>query len=181
MTTPATNLALWIRAATEECLTHLKLQKLAFYCYGAALANDHESELGVITFDAWKHGPVNREIYRAYASYGAGQITSLRGQPGLPHYSEATTRDLKDALSVYGRLDAWSLRQESHLETPWVSAFRLQGAIPPDELKSYFRKKFSSSVEWPRHLLGGSSLMLDGIPRATYSSLHELAQVVRAH
>lgn len=177
MTNAAINLALWIRASVGEPITHLKLQKLAFYCYGAALAHDREGEVGHIVFDAWKHGPVNREIYKQYATQRACLIPAPSEAQG---YSSETEQHLHDALSVYGKLDAWSLRQQSHLELPWISAFKAQQAIPSDELKKFFRGKFRGSVAWPELLLRGSSLILDGIPQATYGSLHELARAAQA-
>jgi uncharacterized phage-associated protein len=146
----AAKLALWVRASVGEPITHLKLQKLAFYCYGAALAYDCESEVCPIAFDAWKHGPVNRDIYKSYASHGSCTIP-------VPfeavEYTATAEHHLKDALAVYGQLDAWRLRQQSHLERPWVTAYKAQGPIPTEQLKDYFRDKFCGSVEWPQLLL----------------------------
>ena len=74
--------ALWIRAklpADKLPLTHLKLQKLMFYGYGAALAFDCERALGgKIAFEAWEHGPVNREVWKEYKDHGSRSIDSNR-------------------------------------------------------------------------------------------------------
>lgn len=178
----ATHLADWIRAELPEQhhpLTHLKLQKLSFYCFGCALAFDFEHDLGELTFRAWDHGPVNLDIWHQFRDRGSSPIPALSRDEVEP-YSETSERHLRDILTVYGRLDAWSLRQESHLEQPWKDAHKAgRGVIPNDALRTHFRGKFAGpNVAYPEYLSLASSFALDGIPTIGHRSLHDLAKTV---
>ncbi len=178
-----TKLGQWLRAQApyrREPLTHLKLQKLAFYCYGAALAFGCDDEVGEdITFEAWAHGPVCRSIWHDFRSYGGAPIPFLP-ENAAPTYAPTATQVMTDALAVYGAMTAWSLRQESHLEKPWRDAFgKSPAVIPREALRAHFRAKFTGpAVFMPEGLSGASSAQLDGIPPHGYKSLRELALAV---
>lgn len=181
----ALKLAHWIRARLpyrRELLTHLKLQKLAFYCYGAALGFGVATEVGDdICFEAWAHGPVCRPLWAHYRAHGKGPIDFL-SEADAPTYSPAVEELLLDTLKVYGALQAWSLREESHLEAPWQRAYAAaEKVIPSDDLAAHFRAKFvEGEVPFPEYLLFSSSARLDGIPVRGCASLHELASVVHS-
>ncbi len=170
-------LAQWVLAAVPGA-THLKLQKLLFYAYGAALAHDREHEVGPIGFQAWEHGPVCVSVWREYRVYEAQPLPS---PSAVGEYSRSTEVHLQDAVDVYRQLGAWSLRNETHLEAPWLSSWtRRARHIDPVLLKQHFYRKFRNDVAWPEHLGRPSSLILDGIPQETFPSLHDLAEAVRA-
>lgn len=178
----ALTLATWVRAraAAYGPVTHLKLQKLAFYCYGAALAHDLDGELGVLRFEPWTHGPVNRPIWRHYRQHGGAALP-----PPPPRDVPAFTRELQsvlaDTIDVYGRMSAWALRCESHLERPWAEAYERQsGVIADDVLRAHFDEKFAPDhVQLPVHLGGSASAALDFIPPARFPSLHAMAETLR--
>jgi uncharacterized phage-associated protein len=175
-------LARWIQErypyAVLDQLTHLKLQKLGFYCFGAALAFGHEDEVAGITFEAWDHGPVNREVYREYRAFGASRLPESSSR--TVEYSAETEQVMLDVLRVYGVLDAWTLREESHLELPWIEAReRGDAIISNDRIKAHFSGKFrGDAIRPPEHLLNAGSFSLDGIPVRSYSSLHEIAGAI---
>ena len=77
-------------------------------------------------------------------------------------------------------MSAWSLRNQTHAETPWRTAYaKKENSIDPVELKVFFQKKFATgSVVAPEYLFGLSSFTIDGIPVQSYSSLHSLATAV---
>jgi uncharacterized phage-associated protein len=179
----ANELAAWIRAeyAGTEPLTHLKLQKLVFYGYGACLAHGREGDLGgEIVFRPWKHGPVNHEVWSTYRAYAGKPIPPPDHDDPVPRYASDATTHLRDALVVYGALTAWNLRQESHLEAPWIRAFgQKEERIPHEELRTHFERKFRSGhVQFPEHLVHTSSFNLDRIPTLGFPTLHELAQAL---
>jgi uncharacterized phage-associated protein len=175
---PALVLAEWLCATAPrrpDALTHLKLQKLAFYAYGALLAHDIDSDLGDVEFQAWPHGPVSTEIYSHFASYGAAPLPA---DPSSAAVSERCAAVIADTVAVYGRLTAWQIREESHLEEPWVEVFdgRRDVPIPTERLRQHFRSKFTTGkVRFPERLFGGSSLQLDRIPVPEFSTLHDMA------
>jgi uncharacterized phage-associated protein len=171
-------LAHWIRATAPELpdrLTHLKLQKLAYYCYGALLAFGCEDEIGPIEFQAWTHGPVSPEIYRTYREYERNPID----RAAKPTIAPSAESHLCDVMNVFGRMTAWQLREESHLEkTPWRNTYdgSLNQTIGEDLLRGHFREMFTGPiVRFPERLFGSSSLELDRIPVPKFSTLHEMS------
>ena len=175
----ATRLALWVRSNLRpetHALTHLKLQKLVFFAYGAVAAFGL-AEVGRLKFEAWEHGPVNRDVWNEYRAFGATTIPkpSEAGEA----YSAGAETILGDVLSVYGRLDAWSLRQQSHLEEPWVNAFNARTPIDETQIAEHFRRKFRDDVRFPEYLARTSNFALDRIPVPRFDSLHELARAVQ--
>lgn len=173
-------LAGWINQnyTYPEPLTHLKIQKLLFYCYGALLASDMEAAIGPnISFEAWEHGPVNRELYRLFCQYGANPIPEF---PKAGTYSAAVENTMRDSLKVYGCLDAWALRQQTHTESPWIKAYKERVTyIDQGELKKFFKTKYSyGSVQAPEYVFGMGSFRIDNIPVGSYKNLGSLAETV---
>lgn len=170
----------WIRATALERpdpLTHLKLQKLAYYCYGALLAFDCEDLIGHIEFQAWKHGPVSPEIYALYQHLGKNPI----GRAQKPQVHPTAELHLNDVMNVFGRMTAWQLREESHIEkTPWSNVYNgaYNQVISEVLLRKHFRVMFKESVRFPEKLFGSSSLELDRIPVPRFRSLHEMSLAV---
>lgn len=178
MSNPAENLAVWIIAhyPYSDGLTHLKLQKLTFYAYGISLAFDLAQELGdEISFEAWKHGPVCRDIYQKYRRFGAEAIVS--GGEECPTYSQDLERLLCAVLCIYGRMDPWEIRNQSHLEQPWKIAFeRPSTTIAADDLRRHFYQKFRKGrIHPPEYLFDYGSFGLDNIPLLSYTTIFELA------
>jgi uncharacterized phage-associated protein len=176
----ANTLTSWIRSTAPdrpEPLTHLKLQKLAYYCYGALLAFDCEETVGFLEFEAWKHGPVSPAIYELFKEYANASI----GRAPKPFIASSAEAHLYDVMNVFGRMSAWQLREESHLtNTPWRKSYDgVRGrVISPDVMRSHFRQMFTSPVSLPERLFGCSSMQLDRIPVPTFASLREMSQAV---
>lgn len=176
--------AQWVQAnypyAHLDPLTHLKLQKLAFYAYGAAMAFEADAALPPVAFEAWEHGPVCRAVWLQFRSVGKGPLAPPA--ESVQDFDPACAGPMRDALAVYGLLRAWPLREQSHLEAPWRSGRASPTlAVDHEEMRAHFRKKFNSgAVAWPEYLVGAGSLRLDGIPVAQHASLASLADAVRA-
>lgn len=180
--TPAEKLSLWIRShvpATSGPVSHLKLQKLLFYSYAGALAFDHDAEVGEISFEAWRHGPVNPETVERFRSHADAPLPP---PADTVSYGAEVEQTLSDVLGVYAWLSPWALRQQSHLEAPWIDASRLGGQrrIERESIRRHFVAKFRDDVRLPEYLGRSSSFRIDGIPTARFGSLHELAQQLSA-
>ncbi|MCL2724981.1 MAG: DUF4065 domain-containing protein [Polyangiaceae bacterium] len=175
---PAFVLSDWICGAAPDQpdqLTHLKLQKLAFYCYGGLLAFGLENSIGDMQFEAWKHGPVSPVIFGRYHGFRASPLPRTSTKPEIETRSETIMRHV---LNVYGRLTGWQLREESHEARPWSSTFdgTPNKTIPKSDLIPFFRDKFAGPVvRFPERLFGSSSLILDRIPVPSFSSLEEMS------
>ncbi len=104
-----------------DTISNLKIQKLLYYAQGFHLAL-----FGRALFDepieAWRHGPVVRQVYAEYADYGSGSIPYPENFD-LDRLSEEE-RDLSDEVyEVYGQYSAWRLREMTHSEPPWRDAW----------------------------------------------------------
>ncbi len=108
-------------------MTHLKLQKLLYYAQAWFLAM-HDRELFHNPLEAWRHGPVCREIYDRFRqlSWHPIPVSMTLTDPGqLP---EEVRDFLEEVWDVYGQFSATKLEELTHQETPWLTA--RAGAFP---------------------------------------------------
>lgn len=108
-------------------MSHLKLQKLLFYCDAYHLAYFNE-ELISDKFEAWVHGPVSRKIYDRLKDrsklYSDLSFDTSNSDPQVEF--NKLTSDQQDLISqILGELSTWSgleLESATHREKPWISA-----------------------------------------------------------
>lgn len=135
-------------------MSHLKLQKLLFYCDAYCLAF-FGRELITDTFEAWVHGPVCRRVYDemkgasvlytdiAYSPMeGVDEDTVFNGLP-------FDVQDLiKDVLSHLASWTSLELERATHRETPWIEArigyseaARCHVTISKDTTRRFYRQQ----------------------------------------
>lgn len=170
-------LAEGVRWRARSGMTHLKLQKLVFYGFGALVGHELVDPRA-LEFEAWKHGPVNRTVWETFRDFRGAPIPVPSARTRM---APAVEDCLGDAMEVYGRMSAWQLRSESHREQPWQDAReRKVRHIDPSALATLFKSKFEPErVSLPVHLGGSLSADLDFIPPARFASLREMARVLR--
>lgn len=121
----------------------LKLQKLLYYCQGWSLAF-RQRALFNNRIEAWKHGPVVRDIYGKHRK----QVFVSAWPWGNADALTAEDKSLVESVvQVYGARDGWALREATHKEAPWIDAWNRsqQGClssneeIPQEDLYAYFR------------------------------------------
>lgn len=109
-------------------MSHLKLQKLLFYCDAYCLAFFGE-ELLSDKFEAWVHGPVCRRVFNEMK--GASLLYTDMSYSPMPGIDEDETFsklsfDVKDLLNdVLVNLTKWTgieLERSTHSELPWIEA-----------------------------------------------------------
>ena len=109
-------------------MSHLKLQKLLFYCDAYCLAFFDE-ELISDKFEAWVHGPVCRSVYNQMK--GASVLYTDMSYSPLPGIDEDAVFDMlpidvKDLITdVLVNLTQWTgieLERATHREFPWIEA-----------------------------------------------------------
>lgn len=141
----AGDIARWFIAwaeAEDADLSNLKLQKLLYYAQGHYLGMT-----GRPLFDddlqAWAHGPVVPSVYRSFKSAGAGPIDPNQVLPDdfdWDAYADVQQHLMK-VWNTYGAMAAWSLRNRTHRESPWVTTFDSseRGAvIDKEKLRDFF-------------------------------------------
>jgi uncharacterized phage-associated protein len=106
-------------------LNLLKLQKLLYYAQAWHLAFNGEP-LFDGKFQAWVHGPVNREIYDRFAA--SKSLYSELGEsdiiPGFDpsRISEDDVNHLNAILDAYAKFTGSQLEALTHGERPWEEA-----------------------------------------------------------
>lgn len=107
-------------------MTHKKLQKLLYFCYGIYLATYNEDEhnlndrLFENNFQAWVHGPVAPEIYSLYKNNGVNLL--YIEEPYINTFSPKIQRVLNKTIEYYGNYEADELEEISHGQLPWKNA-----------------------------------------------------------
>jgi uncharacterized phage-associated protein len=106
-------------------MTPLKIQKLAYYCESYHLAYFEKSLINS-DFQAWAHGPVNRDIFDMFdGRYGMYDIVSIKDSAfsGCDiKLSDSQISLLDDVLVAYGDESSYDLECRTHSELPWIEA-----------------------------------------------------------
>ena len=122
---------------TENDMTHMKLQKLLYYCQGFSLVLlGHPLFPEVI--EAWLHGPVVPVVYQAFKRYGKAPLerTGLGAIDALTSEEKAL---IDDVYFVYGGYSAAKLRNLTHSEAPWLNAEgKADNTITPKSMSAFF-------------------------------------------
>lgn len=108
-------------------LCPMRLQKMLYYAQGWSLALLRRP-LFFQPIQAWKHGPVVREVYHAFQGKSNGIDLEEIGMPDrdLP---DVENRLLRLVWEEYIRYTPGQLRARTHQEKPWLEA---RGNLPDD-------------------------------------------------
>lgn len=132
-------------------LTMLKLQKLLYYAQAWYLVNNN-NRLFDGPFQAWVHGPVNRDVFDRFKDthylYTVAKPCDKQATYKTENISEEDRRYLDDFLEVYGSSTGTDLERQSHFERPWLEA---RGNIGPldactNEINEEIMREFYSSL-----------------------------------
>ena len=131
-------------------ISHLKLQKLVFYCQAFHLAIN-DKPLFSEDVKAWALGPVVEEVYHEYKLYGNSIIPSTETPEDdiETNLSGDEIATVSAVLSAYGHLSATALVEKTHRETPWKEAFKKgRGTIiEQDVMRSYYKEFLTDEEE----------------------------------
>ena len=139
-------------------MSHLKLQKLLFYCDAYHLAY-FDTELVSDKFEAWVHGPVCRRVYDSFKDksvlYADIAYSYNDGDVDVDGEFRRLTTDQQDLLTdVLSTLSTWTglqLEQATHSEAPWKNARRGYGEadkcsieISKSETETFYREELQN-------------------------------------
>lgn len=114
-----------ISKVAQDGLSLLKLQKLLYYCQAWHLAFD-KGQLFRGRFQAWVHGPVNREIYDRFkdkkALYDAVSDDDIRADFSYENITVEQRAHIDAVLNVYCKFTGDQLEAMTHEEEPWITA-----------------------------------------------------------
>lgn len=114
--------------------TPMKLQKLVYYVYVWSLVALRKP-LFSANFEAWKFGPVDRDLYRTYKKHGNRPIpiSNSRSSPLESHLEL-----IEFIVNSYGHMTALELSKTTHIERPWKNHAHEASRIPDDEIISFY-------------------------------------------
>ena len=118
-----------------ELISHMKLQKLIYFCQGFFLAL-HSQPLFPETIEAWPHGPVCPKLYDTLKVYGSSPITTSI-DPEKINLDGQEKSIIAMVYNAYGQYSASRLRRMTHENGPWKNTLS-KTEIPQDVLGKYF-------------------------------------------
>ena len=124
-------------------MSHLKLQKLLYYCQAYHLGYFKEP-LFDEDFQAWMHGPVCREVYNALKGESILHSDirfSGSNNPDEELFARISSEQKDLVLDVLKELADWTgfeLENATHKESPWINARK--GYSPADRCEEIISK-----------------------------------------
>ncbi len=103
----------------KESMTPKKLQKLVYYYFAWGQALLQKDVIHKCEFEAWVHGPVNKDLYRKYKRFG---WTDILEHDEPPEFSIDEEELLESVWMTYGDKSANELEALTHQEEPWLKA-----------------------------------------------------------
>ena len=127
-----------IRKAHEsnEDITHLKVQKLVYFCHAWMLAI-HKRPLLDEPVEAWRFGPVIASLYNSLRRYGRYPIEHQIAICESVEFDEDALRIMEQVWNIYGKHSASKLSALTHQPgSPWEQVHKKLGtfAVVPDPL-----------------------------------------------
>ncbi|MFK7796506.1 MAG: Panacea domain-containing protein [Aureispira sp.] len=110
---------------SDVSLSNLKLQKLLYYTQAWFLAFEG-NPLFEGKFEAWIHGPVNRQIFNRFKSskmlYSQIEINDRLNDNPLNCLSTEIQAHVESTLEAYAKFTGPQLEYMTHTEEPWFEA-----------------------------------------------------------
>ena len=124
-----------------EGLSHLKLQKLAYYAQGFYVAL-YGKPLFEDDIEAWTHGPVIPALYQEYKHCSSSKIPYSENFKA-DSFSEDEMELIEDVFQEFGQYSAWKLRNMTHEEPTWMDYESDNSVIPVSHLQEYFSTRIA--------------------------------------
>ena len=126
-----------------ETISNLKLQKMLYYLQGFFIAI-FDNKLFPETIEAWQYGPVVKEAYLHFKSFGSSSII-LNGDEKIIEFSAQENELFLEVMEEYGQFSAVKLMNMTHEELPWKKTFNEnpQGEISYELLKEFFKTQIA--------------------------------------
>lgn len=124
-------------------LTPLQIIKLVYFChgwmlglYGRPLVSDY--------VEAWRYGPVHRNVYRALKRYGDTPVERTIAGISEESFDDEEEDLIQQVYDAYGSLSGIRLSRLTHASgTPWDTIWRTVGCnsvIPDDLIEDHYEQ-----------------------------------------
>lgn len=138
-----------------DTISNLKMQKMLYYAQGWHFAH-FNTPLFDDEIEAWKHGPVVRQVYNEFKKYGRDAISFDE----LDSFDKNTINSDEQEFITFvfkrlSRISAWELAELTHKEPPYKDNFveAMNNNIPKDEIKNYFCTKLNEQIIKQKEIL----------------------------
>ncbi len=133
-------------------IDNLKLQKLLYYTQAWHLAFYDNQPLFDGKFQAWIHGPVNREVYDRFKErkflYSLINFQDIQNLDSISEISQPHQLHINSILEAYSPYSGNELEEMTHREEPWIEARkgyspiqRCEVTIDEKLMGDYYRKR----------------------------------------
>lgn len=125
-------------------ITNLKLQKLMYFAEAYYMVkNPNEDNLFDENWSAWDYGPVCKELYDKYKSFGSAEVYISKDEidqgENLPKENKEY---LKKTFEIFGELSAFNLVTLTHMiGSPWNEIYEYN-----KDMHEYDFKKINDSL-----------------------------------
>jgi uncharacterized phage-associated protein len=137
-----------LKGEGANSLDTLKHQKLLYYIQAWSLAFTGR-EMYDANFQAWLHGPVNREIYNLYKDskylYSEMHINDITDMLNINRLTDDEKLHIDSILEAYAPFSSTQLEHMTHNEEPWIEArvgydsyARCEEVIKPQTMQKYY-------------------------------------------
>ena len=108
---------------TNGNVSNLKLQKMLFYAQMEYI-QEYSEKLFDDKIEAWRHGPVIRDVYRKFKKYISSPIETDSCEIQDIYISsllcdKKATKVIKDIIARTCNIDAWDLVTKTHETSAW--------------------------------------------------------------
>jgi uncharacterized phage-associated protein len=142
-----------VKSEDDTSLSNLKLQKLLYYTQAWHLAF-HSKKLFEGDFQAWIHGPVNREIFERFKQtksiYSEITIEDILNNTVSDKLNSPIKEHIDTILESYAKFSGTQLEYMAHNEEPWLSARiglsnsdRCEQVIDEKLMETYYKSRLS--------------------------------------
>lgn len=142
--------------ADEDCyVMNLKLQKLVYYVQAWNFGKNGDAFING-SFEAWVHGPANRELYDRFKD--TKSLYSLIGKEDILNADALSVLSPDDSefidliLDNYASYNASDLERMTHKEDPWIIARKGYGpldrctnVISNESMIAYYGKRWAET------------------------------------
>ena len=138
-----------------DTISNLKMQKMLYYAQGWHFAH-FNTPLFDDEIEAWKHGPVVRQVYNEFKKYGRDAISFDE----LDSFDKNTINSDEQEFITFvfkrlSRISAWELAELTHKESPYKDNFveGMNNNIPKDKIKNYLCTKLNEQIIKQKEIL----------------------------
>ena len=124
-------------------ITNLKLQKILYYIQAESL-KQYQEPLFYSKIEAWRHGPVVREVYSHYREYMNLPITDTY-EPEIDNFLEQEKKLIQRVVGRKIKIDDWDLVNATHNESPWKDVYQdglgINREITQESIAEFFKDR----------------------------------------